>query len=118
MFSKDEIRLRHILEEAGEAIKFVEGYSFENFTKDSKTVHAVIRAIEVIGEAAVKISEEYKDLHSEIPWIDIVGMRNHLIHVYFDIEYETVWRTVKTDIPKLILMIKPLLKEKYEDRKS
>ena len=110
MRPEDKIRLRHILDEANAAIKFTEGFSLENFTGDSKTLHAVIRAIEVIGEAAAKISKEYKDLHSDIPWTDIVGMRNHLVHVYFDIDAETIWKTVKIDIPLLIQMIEPLLK--------
>ena len=57
MRSEDEIRLRHIIDEANELIKFVEGFSFDNFKRDSKTVHAVIRAIEIIGEAASKISK-------------------------------------------------------------
>lgn len=114
MRSEDKIRLRHILDEAGEAIQFVEGLSFEDFTKDSKTVHAVFRAIEVIGEAAAKISEEFKELHPDIPWTDIVGMRNHLIHVYFDVDHETAWKTVKTDIPKLIQIIEPLLRDVKE----
>lgn len=111
MHSEDKTRLMHMLEEANEIIKFAEGYSFDDLIKDSKTVHAVIRAIEVIGEAAAKISQECKELHHDIPWADIVGMRNHLIHVYFDIDYETVWKTIKTDIPLLIQMIKPLFKE-------
>ncbi|MDO9541746.1 MAG: DUF86 domain-containing protein [Kiritimatiellia bacterium] len=114
MRSEDKIRLRHILDEAGEAIRFIEGISFEDFTKDSKTVHAVFRAIELIGEAAAKISGECKELYPDIPWTDIVGMRNHLIHVYFDVDYETVWKTVKTDIPKLIQIIEPLLKDVKE----
>lgn len=109
MRPEDKIRLRHILDEAGEAMKFVEGISFDDFTKDSKTVHAVFRAIEVIGEAAANISRECKELHPDIPWMDIVGMRNHLIHVYFDIDYETIWKTVETDIPNLIQIITPLL---------
>lgn len=114
MRSEDKIRLRHILDEAGEAIQFVKDISFEDFTKDSKTVHAVFRAIEIIGEAAAKISGECKELHPDIPWADIIGMRNHLIHVYFDVDHETVWETVKTDIPKLVQIIAPLLKDVKE----
>ncbi len=109
MHTEDKIRLRHIFDEAKEAMNFVDGLSFENFMKDSKTTHAVFRAVELMGEAAARISEEYKSLHPDIPWAEIVGMRNRLIHVYFDIDYETVWETVKTDIPKLIQMIEPLL---------
>jgi uncharacterized protein with HEPN domain len=90
-------------------LEFVKGATFEAFKKDSKTVHAVLRAIEVIGEAAAKISPEYKDAHPNVPWNQIVGMRNHLVHVYFDVDYETVWKTVQGDIPRLKQMIEDLL---------
>ncbi len=112
MLSDDRIRLKHILDESHAAIKFVKDLSFDSFLKDSKTVHAVIRAIEVIGEAAAKISTECKKQYPNIPWSDIVGMHNHLIHVYFDVDYETIWKTIKTDIPPLIKMIRPLLRKK------
>ncbi len=111
MRSDDRIRLKHIMDEAGDVLKFVENLSFDNFSKDSKTVHAVLRAIEIIGEAAAKVSQECKKRHPDIPWSDIIGMRNHLIHVYFDVDYETVWKTIKEDIPLLISLIKPLLKK-------
>ena len=109
MQHEDKIRLQHILDEANEILKFIEDYSFDDFVGDSKTVHAVIRAIEVIGEAASKLSKEYKNKNRHIPWNQIIGMRNHLIHVYFDIDHDTVWKTVQEDIPNLIIMIKPLL---------
>lgn len=111
MRTEDRVRLQHILDEAHQAIKFVEGYSFDDFEKDNKTAHAVLRAIEVIGEAASRISSEYKDAHSHIPWNQIVGMRNHLIHVYFDIDYQTIWKTLQNDIPKLIDIITKLINE-------
>ncbi len=111
MQSKDNIRLQHILEEAHEACKFIKGYSYEDFIKEGKTVRAIIRSVEVIGEAASKISKGFKDDHPEVPWNKIIGMRNHLIHVYFDIDYKTVWQTIQKDIPDLILVIKGLLNE-------
>lgn len=109
---EDKIRLQHILDEANEAQEFVKDISFNELKNDSKTVHALLRSIEIIGEAASKISKEYKEKHQEIPWGRIIGMRNHLIHVYFDIDYETVWNTVQNDIPKLIEMIAKLFNEK------
>ncbi len=76
-------------------------YHFEEFVKDRKTVKAIIRSIEVIGEAASKISAQLRAEHPNVPWKQIVGMRNHMIHVYFDIDYQTVWQTVKEDLPLL-----------------
>lgn len=112
MLHEDKIRLQHILEEAKEACKYVEGYTFEKFHRDGKTARAVIRSIEIIGEAASKISNEYRFEHPEVPWNKIIAMRNRLIHVYFDIDYDTVWMTVQSNIPELIEMINNLLNEK------
>ena len=73
MQAEDKIRLQHILDEAGQAIQFVEGCSFDLFLKDAKTVRALTRSIEIIGEAASKISEELKRRTERIPWQKIVG---------------------------------------------
>lgn len=112
MRDEDKIRLQHIIEEAKTACGFVQGCSFEDFVKDEKTVRAVIRSIEIIGEAASKISNELKNTHNEVPWGKIIGMRNRLIHVYFDIDYDVIWQTVYKNIPELIEIMQKLLKEK------
>ena len=111
MLYEDNVRLQHILEEAKEACKYVEGYSLDDFLKDGKTARAIIRSIEVIGEAASKISKEYRIEQPEVPWNKIIGMRNHLIHVYFEIDYDTVWKTVQDNIPAPIGMVEKLLEE-------
>ena len=112
MRDEDKVRLQHIIEEAKMACSFVQGCTFEDFVKDEKTVRAVIRSVEVIGEAASKISNELKNTHNEVPWGKIIGMRNRLIHVYFDIDYDVVWQTVHKNIPELIEIMQKLLKEK------
>ena len=112
MQSNDRIRVQHILDEAKEACKYSEGISFEQFVKDGKTVRAVIRSIEVMGEAASKISGEFREGHADIPWQKIVGMRNRLIHVYFDIDFDVVWQTVKENLPPLIEQLEVILREK------
>jgi len=73
-----------------------------NLLKYGKTVRAVIRSIEVIGEAASKISIEFRKEHPDVPWQKIIGMRNRLIHGYFDIDYNIIWQTVKENLPPLI----------------
>ena len=104
-------RLHHILESAFEAQEFMKGVSREQLPKDRKTMQAVIRNLEIIGEAAAKLSKEFKEKHNKVPWQAIVGMRNWLIHAYFDIDYDHVWNAVHEDIPTLIPQIEALLNE-------
>ena len=70
---------------------------------------AVLRAIEVIGEAANKVSEDIRIVNTSIPWNAIVGMRNRLIHAYFDVDTEMVWETVQVEIPEILVKLKALL---------
>ena len=86
---------------------FVSDMSYEQFAEDDKTVFAVVRAIEIIGEAVKHIPQDFRGQFTDIPWRDMAGMRDVLIHEYFGIDLETVWKTVKEDIPEL----KPLLRQ-------
>ncbi len=99
--------LKDILD-AMEAIEtFVEGMSFEEFIKDDKTVSAVIRKFEIIGEATKGVPDEIRQKYSDVPWREMAGMRDKLIHFYFGVDYELVWKTVKNRIPQ----VKPLIEE-------
>lgn len=84
---------------------FAKGMDFQAFQNDLKTAYAVIRSIEIIGEAVKKIPQEFKDKNSDIPWKDISGMRDKLAHEYFGVNMEIVWGVVENDLPK----IKPLI---------
>lgn len=80
---------------------------------------AVIRALEIFGEAASKMSKELQKTHSNIPWRAIVGMRNRLIHAYFDIDYDVVWEAIHTEIPKIIPDLEKLVaSQKLEIEKN
>ena len=102
MLPHDNKRLRHMLDSALEAVKFADGKSREDLDNDRKLVLAIIKSIEIIGEAASKVSENCQVENVEIPWKDIIGMRNKMIHGYFEVNHDIVWETVQTDIPRLI----------------
>jgi len=93
------------------AERFVADMSFEEFMKDEKTVFAVLRAIEVIGEAVKHMPMDFRMKFPDIPWRDIAGMRDVLIHDYFAVDLETVWETVKTNIPRTKPFLIGVLKE-------
>jgi len=102
---------RDILDSIIEIEKFVKGLDYSNFKTDRKTILAVIRDIEVIGEAAKNISRAIRKNYPEIPWKDIVGMRDKLIHGYFGIDLEILWETLQQDLPQLKIHILKLIEE-------
>lgn len=71
--------------------------------------YAIVHSIQIIGEAARRVSEEYREMHPEIPWRNIIGMRNQLVHKYDDVDLDVVWRVVQREIPELIALIEPLV---------
>lgn len=97
--------------------KFIEGIDYEGFAKDYKTYQAVIRMFEIIGEASKSISEEVKIKFPDIPWRDIISMRNKIIHEYFGINSKVVWYTIQEDLPVLKKQISILLEHIKEDQK-
>jgi uncharacterized protein with HEPN domain len=102
--------LNDMLENAEKALSFVEGLDYEGFRKDDKAVYAVIRAFEIIGEAARQIPEKVREKNPTIPWREISAMRNKLTHEYFGVNTEVVWRTVEEDLPVIIPALRKMLK--------
>jgi uncharacterized protein with HEPN domain len=101
--------------EALEAIEnFVKGVDFEAFKNDDLRSSAVIRKFEIIGEAAKSVPESIKQEYPDIPWKDMAGMRDRLIHFYFGIKYELVWNTIKDVIPQVKPSITKILEELEE----
>lgn len=88
--------------------KYTKGMSFEKFIKDDKTIDAVMKNLENIGEAARNIPAEFKAKHSFIPWKEIIGMRNKITHEYFGVDVEILWEAIAKDIPQLKKEIKTL----------
>ncbi|MCD4813012.1 DUF86 domain-containing protein [bacterium] len=94
--------LRDILDAIRETQEFTQDSSFKLFLSDKKTINAVVRSLEVIGEAAGKIPEEIRQKYPEIPWKRMIGMRNKLMHEYFGVDYTIVWTVVKEELPLLL----------------
>ena len=102
MFKDDNVRVRHILDAAREAVAFLNGRSRSDLDTDRKLNLSLVRLLEIIGEAARDISQQFRDVHGDLEWKKMVGMRDRLIHGYFDINLDVVWGTIKDDLPPLI----------------
>jgi uncharacterized protein with HEPN domain len=110
----DKEFLLDILEACKRIKKYVSGLSYEDFFENSEKQDAVIRNIEIIGEAVKKISQGLKDKYKDVSWKDIAGMRDKLIHFYFGVNLEIVWIVATEEIPELESKIKEILqKEGY-----
>jgi len=109
MFEDNEIRLRHILDAAREAVSFIEGHHRKDLDTDRKLNLSLIRLLEIIGEAARGITTEFRLEHSELAWKSMVGMRDRLIHGYFDVNLDVLWETVTNDLPPLINKLEKIL---------
>ena len=103
--------LQDILDAVNDIESFVESMTYEEFIKDRKTLNAVVRSIEIIGEASKNIPEAMKAKYKELPWKQMTGMRDKLIHAYFGVDVETLWKAVKDDIPPLKKAIQKMLKD-------
>jgi uncharacterized protein with HEPN domain len=110
---KDKAYLRHILDAITDIEKFTEGITQEEFYKNKEKQYAILRALEIVGEATRNLSKELKAKYREIPWRDIAGMRNKLIHEYFGVKLELVWETIKGKLPDLKIQIRNIL-DKFE----
>jgi len=97
-----------IIDSANKILDYTANFSFEEFIKDGKTIDAVIRNFEIIGEAANRLPEEFKDKHSNIDWHRIRGFRNRIVHDYFGIDYSIVWEIKESFLPALIETLKLL----------
>ena len=109
MSKDDSIYLRHVLDAIGRIEEYTKGITRKGFLNDHLRQDAVIRQIEVIGEAVKKLSAETKEKHPLTPWSDVAGMRDKLIHHYFGVDLDAVWDTVRRDIPVLKKQIAKIL---------
>ena len=96
--------------------KYIGDLSFENFVKDGKTIDAVVRNLEIIGEASKNVPEWFKSKYPTILWREIMGMRNKIAHEYFGIDYEVIWEIVKKDLPELEPKIKEIMQREFTEK--
>lgn len=99
--NSDTALIAHIKESTDRIQKFIAGFEYNSFRSDEKTVSAVVRELTVIGEAAANLSKEFREAHPDIPFYEMIGMRNRIVHGYWEIDEEVVWKTCHEDLPLL-----------------
>ncbi|MBX3293029.1 MAG: DUF86 domain-containing protein [Acidobacteria bacterium] len=107
----DPLRLRHILDAIGRIGSHLEGFEIGSFQIDLKTQDAVVRQLEIIGEAATNLTAELREANPQVAWRSATAARNRLIHGYFDVDPELVWQIVENDLPILRSQVEAILKE-------
>jgi len=103
--------LRDMLDAIESIQAFVQGMDFEAFQADDKTASAVLRKLEVIGEAAKHVPGSIRQRYPEVPWKEMAGMRDRLIHAYFGVDYQLVWKTIQERLPRVKTIIQRILEK-------
>jgi len=107
---RDDIAcLHHILDAAGKALTFVKGKTRKDLERDEMLALALVRVLEIVGEAANSVSPAFRDRFPHIPWRKMTGLRNRLIHGYFEVNLDIVWDTIREDLPPLVEDLKELI---------
>ena len=108
---REELYLQDILDASQSIQSFLKTESISNFTGNDLLQSAIIQKLLVIGEASAKLPVEFRERHPEIPWADMIGMRNMLVHSYFSVNLRIIWRTATHDVPQLEQQIKQIKEE-------
>jgi uncharacterized protein with HEPN domain len=109
------VLLVDILDAMNKIIQYVSGYTLETFVRDTRTVDAVVRNLEVIGEASQRLPEDFKTSHPSIPWTAMAGLRNRIAHEYFGVVESIIWKTASEDLEPLIQDIAAILEAEKAD---
>lgn len=107
----DCLRVRHMLDHSVEAVEMARGRSRKDLDGDRQFNLSLVRLLEIVGEATAAISREFRENHPEIPWRDIIGLRNRLIHGYDAVDFDILWTIVQQDLPVLISQLETILQE-------
>lgn len=109
MYVDDDTRLRHMHDAAREAVGFAQGRTRDDLETDRMLMHSLVRCLEIMGEAASKVTPERRGVETDIPWRAIVGLRNQVVHNYVNVRLDVVWDTVTEDLPPLIARLEASL---------
>ena len=113
----DGVRLRHMLEYSGKALLFAKGRSRADLDHDEQLRLALVQLIQIVGEAASKVSRNFQEQTPSIPWTDIINTRNRLIHAYFDINLNILWDTITDDLPPLLEQLQKIVDDAEQQQK-
>lgn len=106
---RDAVSLLDMLKAARKVVEYATGLDESSFIASSRDQDAILRQLTIVGEAAKRVSEEFRTIHPEVPWRRVAGFRDVVVHDYFKVDIEEVWRIVQGDVPALIAVIEPLV---------
>lgn len=109
LLEQDAVRMRHMLDAAEEALGYAQGRAEADLESDRQLTHSLVRCVEIIGEAASRVSADCQADNPNIRWRGMVGMRNRLIHAYFDVNLTILWRSVTEELPPLVGQLRAIL---------
>ena len=112
---RDDAYLLDMLLSARDAVEFVSGITYADFEGSRLRQNAVLKSVEIIGEAASRVSAGTRETLGNIPWGEIVGMRNRIVHAYFETDIEIVWKVVQEDLPTLIVQLERVVPHESSD---
>lgn len=114
MSDRDRVRLHHMLDAATKTLAFTQGRTRQDLDTDELLMLAILRLIEILGEAAKNVSQSIKEQSPEIPWRQITGTRDRLSHAYFEVDLDVIWDIITSDLPSLIPRLEALLNQPFE----
>lgn len=109
MANKDLVRLKHMLDSTNAILSFIKGKRRSSLDSNRLLASGIIRELEILGEAAGKVSQKTKNQFPQIPWNQLVGMRNRLIHAYFDVDHDIVWKTIRNSLPTFSVQLEEII---------
>lgn len=118
MVNRDLVRFKHMLDSAQTILTFVQGKQLADLDNDRLLASGVARELEILGEAASGVTKNIQDKFHNIPWKQMIGMRNRLIHAYFDIDYGIIWKTIEEKLPTLCEQLKDAIKSLEESQED